>query len=73
MWWLQGGGGWSCKNEKNPGSCPAKANSQVGKSAFVIPAGGDMNEWSVHGDVAGIFPKLFVADLAWPVHCAASN
>ena len=23
-----------------------------------------MNDWSVHGDAAGIFSKLFVADLA---------
>ena len=29
-----GGGGGSCKNEENPGSCPAKANSQVGKSGL---------------------------------------
>ena len=28
-----GGGGGSCKNEENLGSCPAKENSQVGKSA----------------------------------------
>ena len=30
-----GGLGVSCKNEENLGSCPAKANSQVGKSGLL--------------------------------------
>ena len=32
-----------------------------------------MNEWSVHGDAAGIFSNIFVADLAWETSGATSE